>query len=542
MTTTITGRDRAVTTTVTGLTGTTTLTRFVVRRDRVRIVVWVVGIALLMTLMAASVKGLFPTQATLDQAAAASQGNAAAIAFNGPDQGLDTLGGEVAFQAGAMGLVVVALMSMLMIGRLTRGEEESGRLEMVRSLPVGRHAPTAAAGLIVAAMNLAVGALVMLALLGAHLPLTGSLTFGVSFTLTGLLFAGVALVAAQVTENTRVVYGITGAVLGESFVLRAVGDIGDGTLSWFSPLGWAQKTRPFAGERWWPFVPLLAMTAALIVATGALAARRDLGGGLVPPRPGSPRSSRALGHPLGLALRLQRGSLIGWSIGLFFAGLAYGGITNSVDSFVRDNKALADMLAPEGAASLADSYLATSFGILALIGTGFAVQSALRLRTEETSLHAEPVLATPLARWRWATSHLTVAVGGSVIVLVVAGLAVGVGYGAGGGDLTRLPGLIGAALVYAPALWLLVGIAVALVGLAPRAAGATWAVLAGCFVVGLLGKVLKLPGWVMTASPFQHVPRLPATTLSLLPLIVLTAIAAGLTVAGLVGLGRRDIG
>ena len=85
---------------------------------------------------------MYPTQADLDQAAAASKGNAAAIAFNGPAQGLDTVGGQVAFQAGAMGLVVVALMSVLMIGRLTRGEEEAGRLELLRSLPVGPRRPT----------------------------------------------------------------------------------------------------------------------------------------------------------------------------------------------------------------------------------------------------------------------------------------------------------------------------------------------------------------------------------------------------------------
>ena len=527
---------------MTGLTGTAVVTRFIVRRNRVRIVVWVAGIAVLVALLAASVQGLYPTQADLDQAAAASRGNAAAIAFNGPVQGLDTVGGEVAFQAGAMGMVVVALMSVLMIGSLTRGEEESGRLEMLRSLPVGSHAPTAAAALTVAGMNVGVGALVTLALLAAHLPLAGSVVFGVSFAVTGLVFAGITAVAAQVTENTRVVYGIAGTVLGASFLLRAVGDIGDGTASWFSPIGWAQKTRPFAGERWWPFLPMLAVIGGLVVATGVLAARRDIGGGLVAPRPGRCRASRGLGHPFGLALRLQRGSLIGWSIGLLVAGAAFGSIANSVDAFVRENRSLADVFAPAGGGGLTDSYLATSFGILALVGTGFAIQSALRLRSEETALHAEPMLATPLSRRRWAMGHLAVSFGGSAIVLAAAGLAVGVSYGVGGGDLARLLDLLGAAVVYVPATWLLVGFTVALVGLAPRAATVTWAVLAVCLVIGLLGKVLGLPEWLMTASPFQHVPLLPAADLAVAPLVVLTAIAAGLTWVGLYGLARRDIG
>ena len=215
-------------------------------------------------------------------AAKASAGNGAFIAFNGPAQGLDSLGGEVAFQAGATGLVVVGLMSLLMIGRLTRGEEEAGRLELLRSLPVGSSAPTVAASAIVVAMNVVVGALVAITLLAERLPAIGSITFGASFALLGLVFTCVALVAAQISENTRVVNGIAGVVLGAAYLLRAVGDIGDGTISWLSPIGWAQKARPFAGERWWPFLPMIAAAAGLLVVAAAFAARRDLGAGLVP--------------------------------------------------------------------------------------------------------------------------------------------------------------------------------------------------------------------------------------------------------------------
>ena len=281
-----------MTTTTTSLVGTAPLTRFVVRRDRVRILVWIAAIAALVFVTVASVKGLYPTQADLDNAAVAAEGNAAAIAFNGPAQGLRSVGGEVAFQSGATALVVVALMSLLMIGRLTRGEEEAGRAEMLRSLPVGARALTAAAAITVAAMDLAVGALVTLILLGQGLPGAGSVVFGMSLALTGLLFAAVAIVAAQVTENTRVVYGVTGAVLGAAFVVRAIGDVGNGTVSWLSPIGWAQKTRPFAGEQWWPFVFIVATIAALTVVAGALAARRDLGAGLVAatPRAGTRRA------------------------------------------------------------------------------------------------------------------------------------------------------------------------------------------------------------------------------------------------------------
>ncbi|QOV33500.1 ABC transporter permease [Streptomyces ferrugineus] len=526
----------------TELTGTAVLTRLIVRRERIRILIWLTAIPFLVLLTAAGVKGLYPTQHDLDVAAEASEDNAAAIAFNGPPLALDTLGGEVAFQVGTLGLVVVALMSTFMIGRNTRAEEEAGRAELIRSLPIGRHAGATAALLVVAAMNVTVGMLVTLGLIAMELPVAGSVVFGASFCALGLVFAGITTAVAQISENTRVVHGGTGAVLGAAFVLRAVGDIGDGTVSWFSPIGLVQKARPFAGERWWPLLLALICAAGAVTAAHALSDRRDLGAGLVPPRPGPPRAAPGLGRPLGLALRLQRGSLIGWSCGVFLTGLAYGWVAADVEDFVGDNETMQDIVARYGTADLTDSYLAQSLLVVALLSGGYTVQSVLRLRGEEGGLRAEPVLATPVSRGRWTAGHLTVALAGSVVVLIAAGLGTGLAYGVSGGGMGQVPRLVGAALVYAPALWLLAGLAITLFGLAPRGMVATWAALTACFVIGLLGEVLDLPGWFTDASPFEHIPHLPAADPSAAAPALLALLAAALTALGLAGLRRRDIG
>ena len=125
--------------------------------------------------------------------------------------------------------------------------------------------------------------------------------------------------------------------------------------------------------------------------------------------------------------------------------------------------------------------------MMALIATGYALQSALRLRGEETGLRAEPVLATPVSRRHWVASHLAVALVGSVAVLAAVGLGVGFTYGIVSKDLGQVPRLVGAALAYTPALWLLVGLAAALFGLLPRAVTAAWVAYAGFLVIGLLG-------------------------------------------------------
>lgn len=524
------------------LTGAGALTRFVLRRDRVRILVWVVAIGVLVVSTAASVKGLYPTQADLDEAAAASHDNAAALIFNGPDQALDTMGGQIAFQVASFGLIMVGLMNLFMVGRSTRAEEESGRMEMLRALPVGRHAPAAAALVVATLMNVTVGALVALGLLSQDLPTQGSIVMGVGFCAMGLVFSGITLVAAQVTENTRVVYGVTGAVLGAAFVLRAAGDVGDGTLSWLSPIGWQQKMRPYAGESWWPLLLSLAATAGLVAVSVVLAGRRDVGSGLVAPRPGPPTASGWLGRPVGLALRIQRGSLIAWGAGLLLTGVSYGSVANDIEEFVNDNDTVGDIIARSGGGSLVDSFLATSLLMIALIGSGYTISSVLRLRSEETAERAEPVLVTRVARSRWVASHLAMALAGSAIVMVLAGFGLGLTYGIASHDLGQAVRVTAAALAYVPAMWVLAGVALGLFGLFPRAVSAAWGVLAACFVVGLFGDLFNLPTWVEDLSPFGHIPEVPGGDFTLVPVVVVLAVAAALLATGFAGFQRRDVG
>ncbi len=524
------------------LTGAWILLRFTVRRDWVRIVVWISSITAVVVLTAASIKTLFPTQAALDQAAAVSANNAAAIAFNGPVQGLDTVGGEVAFQSGTFGLILVALMSLLMIGRYTRAEEESGRTELLRATVLGRHAQTAAALVVVTAMNLVIAVATAACLILQGLPAVGSVSFGASFLAIGAVFGALALVTTQVSENGRVASGMAGAVVGYAFVTRAVGDIGDGRLSWLSPIGWSQKPRPFAGERWWPYLVPATVTVVLLLVAAMLTTRRDYGAGLVRPRPGPAVAAPSFGSPLGLAARVQRGTVIAWTVGLFVLGFVYGAIASDIGDFVGDNETLKELMAAAGGASITEAYFGTAMLTCALVAAGFAVQSVLRLRAEETALHAEYVLATPASRHRWIASHLIIAVGGSTAVLAAVGLGAGIPYAVQVSDPGQVPRLAGAALAYLPAVWLLVGIATALFGLVPRAVAVTWVIVAGCFVIGFLGEVLRLNRWIMNLSPFQHTPRLPAADFTPTPLLVQLAVAAALTAIGIAAFRRRDIG
>jgi ABC-2 type transport system permease protein len=522
------------------LAGTWALTRFAARHDRVRIAVWIVALVFLVLVTATSTKGLYPTQADLDKAAAVETSKAA-IAFNGPPLALDTLGGQVAFQLGAFALTMVGLMTLLMTSRLTRGEEEGGQQELVRSLPVGRYAPLASAVVVVGLMDVVVGAGTALALLSQGLPAGGSAGLGLSMTALGLAFVGITAVTAQVTENNRVAGGLAGTVLGASYVVRAVGDMGSGAASWLSPIGWAQKVRPYAGEAWWTLlVPVLAAVVLLAVAVQLLV-HRDYGGGLVPPRPGPPRAPASLRSPLGLAVRSLRGTVGWWALGLALMGMAYGSVADIVDQFVNDNSSVKDLVARSGAGSLIDAFLGTTTLTLALIVGGYAVQAALRPRSEEAASRGELVLATAVSRTRWLGTHLAVAVGGSALVLAAGGLGTGLTYGLIVGDLGQAPRLVVASLAYVPAVAVLVGVAAVLYGLAPRWASAAWALVAGCFVVGFFRELLDLPQWLADLSPFERTPLVPAVGFDAGPVVVLAVLAVALGALGIGLFGRRDI-
>ncbi len=522
------------------LAGAATMVRFALRRERLRIPVYVLVLAFLVASTELQSESLYPTQADRAAYAASVAGNPGLIAMVGPALRVTDVGGDVAWQWGAFGAIGAALMSMFIVGRHTRAEEQSGRSELLRAGVLGRRAPAVAAAGVAALAALLAGAGVAGTMIALGQPAAGSLALGASFTGAGLAFAAIALLAMQVSQSTSGAYAISGAALGAAYLLRAAGDVGDGTLSWLSPIGWAQAMRPFADERWWPLGLSLGLAAAATTTAFALLDRRDDGAGLVAPRPGPPAASDVLVRPLGLAVRLGRNALAAWAAGLFLAGVSIGLTGRDAESIVGHSSEAERLFAQTGG-GLVDNYLAVSMLSMALVGTGFALQSVLRMRAEESDGRLEPLLATGLGRPRWAAANLALAAGGSVVVLAALGAGTGIADALAAHDLVRLPVLVGSAVALAPAVWVLAGAAVALFGIAPRAMPAVWGLLGACFLLAYLGPLLSLPGWVTDLSPFSHVPLLPAADLSVAPLLVLTAVAAGLAAAGTAAFRRRDV-
>lgn len=517
--------------------GTGALLRHAVRRDRLLLPLWILGATSLYWSQAVGVKGLYATEAELAKAAAPMENNAALIAMAGPARAIDTYGGQVAWQSTAFGAIVVAFLCAVTVARHTRGDEESGRFELVLASAVGRAAPLWAASILAVAASAATGLLVTLSLVGSGLPAAGSLACGVGLAFVGLVFTGVAAVAAQLTDGPRAMYGLVGLVIAVSYALRAAGDVAGNGLSWLSPIGWYQAMWPYSGERWWPLWLFVAAAVGLAVATSALFARRDLGRGLWAARPG-PRDGDLTGGSL--ARRLQRGGVIGWAIGLFAVGLTYGALGDEAGDMIGDSEFSDVFLGSSG--DLVDAFHGSALLMQALLAGGFAISSALRPRGEEVSGRLELLLSTALPRLRWLGGHVLVTVLGVVLVVAAGGLGLGVGYAGVTGKSDRLLSFVGPGLSYVPAVLVLVGLAVLLVGWLPRAATFAWAGLIYAVVVMIFATLLDFPDLLVDLSPFSHVAQVPAVDLEAAPLLTLSAVALALLAAGFAGFRRRDAG
>lgn len=517
------------------------LIRVALRRERVFLPVWLVALIATVLGTASSFASLYDTPASRRALVTGLGDTPATLALYGRIYS-DSVGGLVAWRLGGIALVLVALLNVLLVVRHTRADEESGRAELVLSAPVDRRAPLLAALLVAAAANAVLAVVVLLGLLAVGLAASGSAVLVLALALGGFAFAGVGAVAAQVASTARGATGLAGAALGVAYLLRALGDAGPHWMSWLSPLGWCQQVRAFDAQRLWPLALVVAFAAAGVAVAWRIAAARDVGSGLLPERPGPPCGAPSLRGPLALAWRLQRGPLAGWAVSFALAGAAAGSVADSIRRAIGDSPGVRTLLRELGGEKgVVDAYLATTLQVVGILAAVYAVQATLRLRSEETTGRAEPVLATPVSRIRWALSHAGLAAAGCAVILAAAGLAAGVLHALQTGQSSQVGRVLAGALVQLPAAWVPAGLALALFGLAPRASAASWGYLALCLLLGQLGPVLHLDAWLTDLSPFSHVPRLPGGEAGSGPLWM-AAVAVALAAAGLAGFRRRDLG
>ena len=533
-------------------TGLLTLTAF--RRDRVQLSVWVLVLAALTTGITGAVTVVLETEQDIAEFTELYVVNPTMRLF-GLASGVSE-GGFTMTRAGIWMMILAALMSFLAVTRHTRQDEEDRRTELFRSTVVGRHASLASGIIVAVSASVALGVLSSLGFRVYGLSAEGAIAAGASIGAMGVVFAGVGAIAAQLSGSARGANGISAIVLGASYLLAGMGNmfgradeaayrVESAWFAWLSPVGWVQQVRPFHDNNWWVFILPLGFFAVATVVAFVLESRRDLGRGMLAERPGPADAPWTLLSPLGLAWRLQKGLLIGWAIGLGALGIVVGAVAEEFQGVLEDAEGVGDLITRFGGTELLlDAYFSTLVGLVGSLVAIYALQVLLRMRGEEEAGLADAVLATTVSRTRWTLSFIGVAVAGTLVLLLVTGLTVGVASGIVMGDFGGQVGsLLQASLVQAPATLVIAGAVVAAFGLLPRRATVlAWAVFAIALMLGpVVGEILELPQWMRDLSPFTHTPLAMVEDVALAPLIAMGAIAVALGMAGVASFRRRDL-
>jgi ABC-2 type transport system permease protein len=266
------------------------------------------------------------------------------------------------------------------------------------------------------------------------------------------------------------------------FIVRVFGwDDGDyAWVSWLTPYGWVHHIGPFAGNEIWIFSIFLAFIAGSTALAYWLSSLRDLGAGIITQRPGPARASKNLRSPLALAWRLHRGMLFFWIIIFVLMGSMLGFTAQTVTDMIIANPQFVHLILQLGGKTgLIDSYFSMMLAFLGEVFAFYAILASLKLQSQESHKYSEMVLTSSVSRSQWAVSNLIFAVLAPALVLIIFALSIGLSYGLITNTLSDVTiRILGAALMYLPAIWLFTGIAMFLFGLIPRLASLSWAILA----------------------------------------------------------------
>jgi ABC-2 type transport system permease protein len=516
-------------------TGTARLVRLAVRRDRVRLSVWISALTVTMVYAPNAIKLAYPGEAQR-QARVTLLKTPAGMLLGGPMVGGDEtdLGVMMANELMLTLIVAASILAILTVVRHTRAEEETGTAELVLASVVGRYARTAAALIVVAAVNVLLAVTMTAAMAASGFAVVDTAGMCVGVTAVAMLFGSVAAVTAQMWRVARTATSAAMATLALAALLRGVGDVihhSGSAVSWLSPIAWAQQMRPFVGLRWWPLALLIAATLTLVAVAALLEHRRQYDDGTVAST-GERPDARPIRGVLGLHLVLQRGQTIGWSVGLFVAGLTFGSMTESLLDAGKGNELIARVLSTQGT----DGVYTTMSQFLAAAASAYVVSAVLRVHADEQSGLGEIVLAGSVSRWRWLCTAVAAALIGAAVLMFFAGLGNGIGAALTTGDVAPVWRLTSAALAFLPALAVLASVAA--LAVATRQAWIGWLAVTFVVLALYLGALLRLPRWLIDSSPVGRT-TVPSTV-PVVSMIVMAAVATGLTVVAGMLYRRRD--
>ena len=517
------------------------------RRDWKKILIWIIGLGLFSA-------GFIPAfeEITKDQGAAGMFETLKIPAMTfivGPtpvETGIDyTLGAMYSHTMLLFcGLIAMVITALHIVGR-TRKEEDLGRMELLRSFQIGRQANSLAAIKEAVIINILLAFFItgVMCSFGAESITTeGSLLFGASVGMAGIVGGAIALVMAQIMPSSSGATGSSLGIIGLLYILRASTDIANVKLSMLNPLGWTYLTNPYTENNWLPLLFAFVFSVALVIVAFALEGNRDLGAGYLPEKSGKANARKSLLSVPGLFLRIGRGVIIAWLAGYLLLGLSYGSIYGDMESFIKDSEILQQMFTYTGV-SLEKSFTATIVMVMSGLVGILPVIVINKLFNVEHRLYISQLHATKVTRAQFYWTNIILAfIVGLLGVLLSAACLGGTALSVLSDSSTiTMSDFLVAGLNFLPAVFFFTGLAALALGWAPRLGKVVYIYIVYSFMLNYFSGVVELPDWFLKTAIMSWVPRMPVEEFDVVVFVVITSISIAMIVAGYVGYKMRDM-
>jgi ABC-2 type transport system permease protein len=527
------------------LRGTGTLIGLILRRDRLKLPIWIVCIVAFLLAMVPLLRDVYGDEASLTSLYQTFGANPAGLFLTGP-MDAPSFGALMTIETILWWGLAVAFMNVLLVVRHTRQNEEMGAQELILSGQVHRGTGLVAVLVVALLANsaIAVGIGAGFGMLDTPWSADQGWLYGLAMGLFGFVWAAIAAVVVQLVASARSANGILAGLIGAAFLLRGIGDFMGRAdtaglmqptwLSWLSPFGWLQATRPLTFPEWWPLLIPVGITVAFMTAAFFLLGKRDVGAGILPSRKGRARASAFLRTPIGLTWHLQKNIFIGWLIGVVAMVVTIGVLVPQMSHVYESSEATKSLIAAMGGTgAIIPAFLSAMLSIVILMVIAYAVQGLGKLRSEESSGHLENLLATRFSRFKWLTLHAAVVTVGGACMLALSGAVLAWCVDVASDYQIDIWEYTVAGLSYFPLLLVFVGAYILLFGIVPRVAGVVvWVYYGFVAFMSWLGPLLKLNQQILDVSVMTHIAAAPAEEIIVRPLVIMLAVAVGCIVIG----------
>jgi ABC-2 type transport system permease protein len=524
-----------------------TLFKLYLKRDYKKIIIWILGLGLFSGGYVSAFEEIGKGQGLLGMYETLK--NPAMISMVGPTPvewaSEYTLGALYAHNMLLFCGLFAMIITALHVVSHTRKEEELGLTELVRSFQVGRQANSLAVIIEIVLIN------ALLALFTAGLMISfgadtinasGSLLFGASIGMAGILGGAFALVMAQIMPTSSGATGSSLGIVGLLYIFRAGTDVSKVELSMLNPMGWTYLTYPFTKNNWVPLIFAVVFCVAAVIIAFALEGRRDMGAGYLPVREGRESAKKSLLSVPGLFIRLNKGVMISWLIAFVFMGVAYGSIYGDMQTFLESSEMISQMFTLTGV-SIEASFTGTIMMVMIGLVSILPIAIVNKLYSEEVRRHLSQIFATKVTRAQLYWISVVLAMAAGIVGILVASIGLGgtAIYAMGDSATMNLGQFISAGYNFLPSVLFFIGLAALALGWAPKLGKVVYAYLGYSFALNYFGGILNLPEGFSKTAVQSWITRMPVEKFDVVIFITMTVISILLMILGYVGYRTRDM-